>query len=370
MVEFHGLTMKMWLFILAQCYVFWEIIIANRRLTRAATIVMLSFLTLVSLGISIGLIAGAGADAIVEDIKPLIYMSCLIFLELTICSEWHLRLVLSIIKACSLVIAVLYIALIGSLLIGFFSFSSLYAMLSNRGADDFMFRGDQGAFFYKGSIYLAVGMILFAFERGWRSIAAISILGVALLATGTRGFFLGVGIVMLAHLALSRRSLVRKICYFSVTALSAVLVWFWFATLAVDRSDSDFQRIDTIHQVLERISPASLFVGHGFGVGVPEKPVHMEVAYLEIFHKQGLVGLTWWGGLLALFWVRYRRAKRIGNPHAQSLFLCGLFVGVVSSTNPFINNPIGMLICLVAITGLSPRLFSVDRPDIANAILE
>lgn len=357
----HGLTLKMWLFIAAQIYTLWQMIFACRRLSASTILILASFSVLLLTGISIGVMSGAGEDAIIEDVKPLIYLLLLAFFELTIRSDWHLRLVLAIMKSCALLMAIAYVAVLGLLAVGVLPFSVLYAALSNVGVEDFMFRGDTGAFFYKGAIYLGIGVILFAKDKGWKAVLPLCILAGGLLATGTRGFFLGLAAAMLAHIVLSTQPMIRRLRYATAFLVLALLTWAWFASSAADRSDS--ARSITFHEVSNRILPISLLVGHGFGNGVPEKPVHMEIAYLEIFHKQGVVGLGWWIGIMTFFCGRYWKARRLGNPHAEPLFLCVLFVATVSATNPFINNPIGITICLVALVGLNPEIRSLPRFD-------
>ena len=55
-----------------------------------------------------------------------------------------------------------------------------------------------------------------------------------------------------------------------------------------DRSQSDAGRIAQIKEVISMTSVLSSFIGNGFGIGIPSRPVHMEISYLEIFHKQGI----------------------------------------------------------------------------------
>ena len=75
-----------------------------------------------------------------------------------------------------------------------------------------------------------------------------------------------------------------------------------------DKNWSDIIRRRQIQQVFERISIPSFLIGHGFGIGVPVRKIHMEIAYLEIFHKQGLIGLVFWLILFFVIWHHYRMA--------------------------------------------------------------
>jgi hypothetical protein len=93
----------------------------------------------------------------------------------------------------------------------------------------------------------------------------------------------------------------------------------------------------------------------------------MEIMYLEVFHKQGIVGLLWWATLIGIAVVRWKRAIRAGEGQlAYPLFLAIIFVLIESATNPFLNNPIGLyafIICYVALGALSK---SSKRGSITN----
>ena len=62
-------------------------------------------------------------------------------------------------------------------------------------------------------------------------------------------------------------------------------------------------RLSTIREVEEDITASSLLWGHGLGIGVPSRPQEMEITFLEIFHKEGLIGVSVWTSLLiGIFW--------------------------------------------------------------------
>ena len=116
---------------------------------------------------------------------------------------------------------------------------------------------------------------------------------------------------------------------------------------------SDIIRKKQFHQVLERVNFESALVGHGFGIGVPIRPVHMEVAYLEIFHKQGLVGIAFWVFIFVWIGFKYIRVRNHRESALATVFTMGsCFVFVQSITNQYLNNPIGMTMILLAIVAL------------------
>jgi len=116
-----------------------------------------------------------------------------------------------------------------------------------------------------------------------------------------------------------------------------------------DKAPSDEGRIVLFKQVMSALTPLSLFVGHGFGIGIAEKPVHMEISYLEILHKQGLLGLLFWFMLFVLTVRMYFRACRNGYRRtALPFMLSSLLIFILTATNNYMNNPLGMSMLLVS----------------------
>ncbi len=117
------------------------------------------------------------------------------------------------------------------------------------------------------------------------------------------------------------------------------------------RNYSDEGRVEQVKQVKNGLSPATLIIGHGFGQGIPARPVHMEIAYLEVLHKQGLVGLAFWGTIAALLFIAYQKSDQ--SALAKAFFFSAIYVFVESCTNQYFNNPIGMSVLLLSLVNLN-----------------
>ena len=79
----------------------------------------------------------------------------------------------------------------------------------------------------------------------------------------------------------------------------------------------------------------------------------MEISYLEIFHKQGIVGLACWSVILFSLIKLYKAGARDETSIRTVFFLSGLFVFFQSLTNQYINNPIGLGMILIVIVSLN-----------------
>lgn len=287
----------------------------------------------------------------------------LVFFDMTIQRVEQVQAVTKIFKYAAVLLSLGSIVFIAAIYLGLLPFNAVYALAELDKGDDIMFRGSDGLFLYKGAIYIGVGIILFAFDRGVLSRIGLLLGIVTLWLSNTRGFFVALAFVAAAQIAINRRHLGKKLVYAALSSVVAALVYSSAGSVA-DRDDSDRLRKDTIHQVIQAIDPVSAFVGHGFGNGVPERPVHMEPAILEIFHKEGILGVSWWMGVLAMLWSRFREARKADPRKAEALLLCALFVVFESLTNPYMNNPIGMTIWMVSLAGLDAIKDSTSKQQI------
>lgn len=346
------LTVRMWLFTLALAYAACAAFFV-RRISMTAILLSVWLALVLSMGSAIGLLGNADLSLVAEDIKPLMFFFSLLFFEAVIQTEREVNLVVSALKTLGLILCAAYVAVVGLLLTGVISFGALYSAATKLGTE-VAFRGDSGMFIYKGAIYMGVALLFFIFAKGPRAKLAAIICLLCTLATGTRGFILGLAGAILVSLFCAGKGAVRKAVLFIGIVGVGLAAWFAIARPEA-QSASDLERVVTFREVVERIHIPTLLLGHGLGNGVPERPVHMEGAFMEVFHKQGLLGLSWWLVVFMVLFDRYRAALRSGfGEIAHPLFLSVVFVFFVSNTNPWITNPIGMAVLLLALACLRP----------------
>lgn len=347
------LTVKMVLFLFTLFYCAWSYLVGV-RLSSQVLLLVVSYIFLLCFGSMIGLLAGAEADMIGGDIRQLCYLLILPFFEMTIFNEQRVLFSTYMIKIAAVIMMVFYLVIAGLMLSGILSFGVVSAWLDRFGNGDFMFDSTVGRVFYKGALYAGIAVILFFFDKG--RLAKLGMVGafITLVLTVTRGFILALFLVVILYLFMKRGKSVQRLACIAILSIIGVVSLPALFTLAGDKTESNSDRIVTAQQVLNRVDSIHTIFGHGIGVGVPIRPEHMEMSYMEIFYKQGLLGLLWWGTLAIMMILNLR--KSIYNGHgslAFALFLSSVFVALESLTNPFINNPIGMTAILVSFVGLS-----------------
>jgi hypothetical protein len=347
------LTVKMILFCLALLYSAWSFL-AGARLSNKVLLLVVSYTLLLCFGSLIGLLAGGEVDMIGGDIRQLSYLLILPFFEMSIPNVQRVWFAVRMIKIASVVMMAFYLAIGGLMLSGILSFGVISGWLNTVGNGDFMFDAAVGRVFYKGALYAGIAVILFFFDRGkWAKLGMVGAF-ITLVMTVTRGFILALFLVAILYLFMKRGKSVRRLVGIAILSIAGIVSLPAVFAMAGDKTASNSERIVTAQQVINRIDSVHTILGHGIGIGVPVRPEHMEMSYMEIFYKQGVLGLLWWGTLAFLMILDLRKA--IHNGHESfgfALFLSAVFVALESLTNPFINNPIGMAAVLISFVGLS-----------------
>lgn len=350
--EIFGSTLRILLF-------FMNILITGLLYINRAKIpnhvVLISIITLVSLLFYsvLGLINGAPFALIAEDVKPLSYVFSILFFSYYIDSEQRARLVVALLKKTSLWMGLLYLFIQVLFYFNKIQFHPFWRFVNHEISDsDFFFRGTSGLFFYKGFMYMIIGLIFWIHSpRSTKKTFPILVISTAMLLSGTRGFVVMFGLLYALFYGLPYLlKLNLKMLLLGVIGLLCSLYFFRNINLG-NKNLSDSTRILQLQQVLERVNPMTFLIGHGFGNGVPIRKVHFEIGYLEVFHKQGILGLALWAILIIFIYNQYAKYTSFMEIR-KAFYLSILFVLLLSLTNPFFNNPIGLSLLMISLSAL------------------
>ena len=285
------------------------------------------------------------------DFKPLLYFYIVLFFYYIMSSELMIKRVVDILLLCVKIMTVLYLIYMTLTdILGLFSMTGEnYHSVDDSGS--FMFRGIGSSLFYKGFVYLPIGALGFFWRKQyvWMCLTIL-----AIYFTYTRGLYVLLAFGLLAFYLKTHEVNIFKIVGLMLVVLllyevAEVFEIFTFDdTYMENREESDSVRLITIDQVFDRITWWSLLIGHGFGQGVPERAAHMEISYLDIFHHQGLFGLSFWVALFVAI-LKYGNSV-VGKYKEEAAFFmtAAMMIFLQSCFNPYINNSIGMSITLLA----------------------
>lgn len=354
-IEIGSLSLKMIFFSIA-------VIISLLSFTKIKNDILLqlqlSLFFLLILATCIGITSGIQISLIFPDISPLLFFFIISFFSLTINSYDDIIYIVKTIKIGSIFLAFLYFSILILLYMRYINFEWFY-LWGNR-AGEIFFREGNYMFFYKGFLYLCIGFFFhLTTSKNLRGIISTTIMLLGVFLTLSRGLILMTCIVFAFYIFFISKNKWLKFFSTLFGVLAAIyLLPIYFKAIG-DKTGSDKIRIDTFNEVVERINFISLFIGHGFGSGVPTRPEHMEMSYLEVFHKQGLLGLSFFIIVFFLIFYFYFKIKKHRNI-SLAFLLSVCFVYLQSFTNPFVNNPIGISIVSLSIVCLY-KLYLLEK---------
>ncbi len=330
----------------------------NKQIVKRNIVIIVAFFTMIILFSSIvGYFNLAPIEFILGDLKPLFFFYIILFFSLVIKDLDDIERICRIIKKGSVLLAVLYILVILLLLFGKIDFSSFYEKQNEIG--EIMFRNDS-LFIYKGFLYLCIGFFFYLFSDKWYAKLILVFLFFSIVLTLTRGFILFTTLIAVYYVFFINKNILVKISTSLIGLLLMIALPFFMESLG-DKSGSDSLRFVQINQVLSDVNLISFFVGHGFGIGVPVRPRGMEISFLEIFHKQGLLGLAFWFSIFTYIFLMYYNIKNKEYRKIAIPFLLSVvFIILQSGTNPYMNNPIGLSMILITIVVFS-RLLELQK---------
>lgn len=321
------------------------------KIPREFSFMTALFVTLSGFSTLIPVLQNQPIMAVLRDFKPFAFFIMLPFFAITIRNLDDVALIGRLLKFSALILAALYLGVMAFWKSGGMTVTQMYEWLNpaHTAEAEFLFRGNV-TFFFKALLYVGVGVFFFVVERGrnWHGVALMLLLAVAL--TMTRGMWLAVFMVLATWVffcAADRlKGIVLAVALLLVGVIGVVLIGQTLPSVV----QSNAIRINDLMAILDTVTMSdtvTMFFGHGFGAPVLGREA-IEITYVNLFVKQGLVGMVFW--LLPGVYLIWQ-TRLIRNAAFRSLVMPYLlsvaFVYLVSLTNPFLTNPIGMAVVLI-----------------------
>lgn len=317
----------------------------------------------------IGILSGTEMAVVLGEIKPLLYFLITPFFAYVLSNTGNVVLTSKAVRFSGFILALFYAITLLGLYFGFWNFSTLYEKFSST--EEFMFRGWDGLFVYKGFLYLCISLIFWVDYQGKYFYArgiAVTMISAALFLTLTRGFLISTIISIVIYLFLIKRY--KIILLFFATGFFLLLVT--LNQISIDgmefliRKDSDISditRYQDIAYMIDNSDAYTFFMGHGFGSMISDTRLNIENSYLWIWWKMGIQGLIFWMSPLFLAVISMREIPFNSRHHSlAAAYFCGtVLVYVQSLANPYLTNPIGLSFVIIAIFSLRTIVRSTPR---------
>lgn len=378
LVEIAGIRLRVLMYIFCMGWVAVKLLNeSNEKLPRLVTGFSFCFAILTIFGTLIGLLNGASLAAIASELKGMMYFPMFLFFAVTIKDQEDIDLIAYLIIFCGLIQSVLYLSVLVVMKLGFISYSDVYLFLKK--SDEFIFRHSPSqnffvGFFYKGFFYLGIATIFLLFHPKEKKygigLAVITMTALAL--TLTRGVILATTLSLLLEIFLTLKKRRIFLIYIAIIlAFASFLLYYGLRTeanLTSDRKEAvlasvvamrptDNIRIHDLQYVVQQINPRMILFGKGIGspLGGRER---IEMVFMEIFYKQGILGILFWFSLIATNFFLFRKIKKDRRSEVLPFFLSPIFVYLASMTNNFLTGSIGMsiiFICFVVLSRFSEK---------------
>lgn len=301
--------------------------------------------------------------AALNDFKPLAYFLMLPFFAVAIRNVGDVVLVGRLLKFSAFMLAVLYLGVMAFWKSGGMTASQMYEWLNptHTAEAEFLFRGDT-TFLFKAALYVGVGVFFFVLEKNLirRSVVLLLLLAIAL--TMTRGMWLSVFMVLAVWAFFYAANRTKGAALAAGLLLVGVMGVVWINETLPSVAYSNATRMNDLRILAAREAPEvpealpeRLFgrlVGRGFGAPVAGREA-IEITYVNVLLKQGAVGLSFWFLPLAyLTWQMRFIQDAVLQSLALPYFMAAAFVYLASFSNPFLTNPIGMAIVIIAMVAI------------------
>ena len=339
----------------------------RQKLPREFVCLVAMFVALSGISALISVQESQPVMAVLSDFKPLAYFLMLPFFAITIRKVDDVLLVGRFLKFSALFLSILYLGVMACWKLGGLTAVQMYAWLNpdHTAEAEFLFRGDS-TFFFKALIYVGVGVFFFVVEknRNWHGAALILLLAIAV--TMTRGAWLAVFMVLAAWAFFSAANWLKGTLLAVGLLLVGVMGVVLINEILPSAAQSNAIRVNDMWALWGTTwSWGTVLLGRGFGADVLGRQA-IEITYVNVLFKQGMVGIFFWFlPAIYLTWqmhfIRDARLRSLAMPY----FVAAAFVYVVSLTNPFLTNPIGMAIVMIAMVAVRAILHSGsgDQPE-------
>jgi len=211
------ISLRMVLFAIAMIWSAILLLFYRQKLPKEIWRLVGLFSLMVIIAAFVGFLNNAPLELIFEDIKPLSFFYTIIFFSLAISQTKDGEFITKIIKNSSLVLGICYLLIFIAINSNIISFINFYQITKDSG--EFFFRGEI-AFFYKGFVFMCVGIVFFFFDPVKKNTHWLILLSISIILTFTRGFIFALSVTFLAYYLFMRRNLFKAGLSLTIAALT------------------------------------------------------------------------------------------------------------------------------------------------------
>lgn len=310
---------------------------------------------------------GISQDLVIKDIEPQLFWLSAPFIAMAFDKNYVAEKSARIMMYGGLAVSSVILAITFFIYVGAIDFFRFYQWGDETG--EIFFRSNY-LFFAKSHFYSAISLVFVGIlrPRWWKIMFAIILLSIIL--SLTRGIIIAAALTI-ALSYLDMRKYISVFIFFMIvivfTSFNADTIIDFFIGDQTRQSSVEIRYIDTQY-FLQHLDRRTLLFGEGLGALLNGRS-NVENSYMWAIWKMGILGFLFYLSPLIIGFYYFKIGKKNGgvNRSASAFFYGIVMMQVLSISNPFVNNSIGILYSLVAVFAL--RRISITQSQIPkNAV--
>ena len=359
-----GLSLRYLIFIVTSLLALF--LIALRPKIPKNCIIFIIFLFYCLISLMLGIFGGGKLEFILKDFRSSFFIFSFFFLHYCSKRTNFEKIVIETFKYCCGILLTFHFASLALLYSGVDIYNfNLFQILKEDLVTYPLY------YFYNGFVFYYIAFWYYYLTTSSHSKSLSFLYAFAVLLSFQRGLVLGLIVSFLVYFLVNVKSFYKKLILIFIVIAFIYAYYTIFSLVVVrDLAGSDSIRYETLNQVINNVNIFSFFFGHGFGIGVPIRATHFENVFLEIFHKQGVIGLILHAFILypIAYSLKYNATDSESHKLVTIFSYTSLCFLIISLTNPFYQNPLGFLVIeLCYIQYFRAKIMNLPRSNILTS---
>lgn len=371
------LSLRYILFISAILYFVFTCIINKFEIQKNMFYVdVLAFFTMFSIAIVLGIVHEYGMGNIIKSAQGYLYLLMYFPMSKLINTKEKSKQAFRLFINCAVVLALITLAIFVVFYLNPAVQETLSPLLTKFDYGYIALRGGLPAVFLKTSPLIAVAFMLLLLyfinlksERTPIQLAKLMILFVGLLATMSMGIWVAtfVGVFLTILFSKGKYKVIGLVTIVIIAGIAYYLLSGYIATSLSNRlstNDSSYIiKLDQAYQLIRNWGNR-LFFGNGFGIEITfltelgsRTMINFELFWLQLLVNMGLIGFAVYIKMfIKSAFYSFKISKVISfeeSLHLKSIIVGLIVLAIISSVNPFLNNPIGIGYLVIVMTTIS-----------------
>lgn len=371
------ISLRYILFLIAILYFIFICIVGKFKIQKNMFYIdVIVFFVMFSVAVANGIVHGYGIGNVIKSSQGYLYLLMYFPMSILINTKEKSKQAFRLFINCAVILAIVSLAIFVFFYFDHTMHETFSPILTKFDYGYIALRGGLPAVFLKTSPLIAVAFVLLLLsfinlksERTLIQLIKLLILFVGLVSTMSMGIwvatFAGVFLTILS--SKGKYKVIGLVTIVIITSIAYYLLSGYIATSLTNRLSTDDSsyiiKLDQAYRLLESWGKR-VFFGNGFGIKITfltdlgsRTMINFELFWLQLLVNMGLIGFAVYIKIfIKSAYYTLKISKVIcfkESMHLKSLIVGLIVLAIISSVNPFLNNPIGLGYLVIVMTTIS-----------------